>query len=293
VTPAMPSNSARTAIPVVVFHSVSDRSGSPIWTLPEATFRRHIRAIAESGRTSMSFGDLANGLAGRHTMPERPVVVTFDDGFADNLDSAAVCDEHRLHASFFITTDYLGRDDMLTAAQVRELAALPNVEVGSHTISHRRLDELSRGEIDRELRDSRERLEQVLSAPVTTLAYPHGNYDERVKKSAAVAGYTGAAAVRMALSHSGDDPFAVARYIISTRTTDAQVADILAGRGRLAAGHERLITRGYRWVRRGRAIAGQGTRHGPEAKRLAGGRGRGAADLGARGTRPEQGAEER
>ncbi len=292
MSPALPTDRARTAIPVVVFHSVRDCSGEPIWTLPRETFRRHIRAIAESGRTSISFGDLADGLAGRQPMAQHSVVVTFDDGFADNLDAVAICDEYRLHVSAFITTDYLGRDAMLTPAQARELAAQANVEVGSHTVSHRRLDELTRSEINRELRDSRERLEDILSGPVSTLAYPYGNYDERVKRIAAAAGYRGAAAVRMALSHPADDPFAVARHLISTRTTDAELADILAGRGRLAARHERLVTRGYRWARRGRAIAWQGTRHGPIAKRLAGGPDGRSADLGARGARPEQGAEE-
>lgn len=244
--------------PVLVFHSVSDRPGAAIWTLPRQTFRRHAEAIAESGRTSISFGRLSEELRAGAVTPN-PVVITFDDGFADNLDAAAVCAELGLQATVFITTDYVGRDEMVTPAQARELALLPNVEVGSHTLSHRRLDELPRGEIDRELRESRARLEQMLSAPVATLAYPHGNYDQRVKRIAGDVGYRGAAAVRMALSHPGDDPLAVARQIITTRTTADELAAMLAGRGPTAPPRERLLTRGYRWARRARAMARGGT----------------------------------
>lgn len=242
------------AIPVLVFHSVTDCADSSIWTLPRRTFRRHIEAIAASGRTSLSFGDLVDGLAGLTSLPDRPVVVTFDDGYADNLEAAAVCHQHGLRASVFVTTGYIGDPGMVTPAQARELVAMPDVEVGSHTVRHARLDELSRGDIARELGDSRSHLEQLLSAPVDTLAYPHGNYDDRVKQIAASTGYRGAAAVRMALSHSGDDPFAVARYIVSTRTRDADLEALLDGHGPLASRRERMVTRGYRWARRGRAI---------------------------------------
>jgi len=250
--------------PVLVFHSVADRPGSSIWTLPTGDFRRHAQAIAASGRTSLTFGELAEALRDR-SVPADAVVVTFDDGFADNIPAAAVCAEMGLRATVFVTTDYIGRDRMLTAGQVRELAALPNVEVGSHTLSHRRLDELPRDEIRRELHDSRARLEDILSAPVATLAYPHGNYDERVKRIAAEVGYRGAAAVRLALSHPDDDPYAVARHFVTTETTDAEVAALLAGRGEVAPRHERVVTRGYRWVRRARAMARGGTAATPPA----------------------------
>lgn len=255
----MRAEDVRRTIPVLVFHSVSDRPGAGRWTLPRATFRRHVEAVAESGRTSVLFGELADGLAGRRPVRPGAVVLTFDDGFADNLDAAAVCGELGLQASVFVTTDYIGQPEMVTPAQLRELAALPNVEVGSHTQSHRRLDELQRREIARELCDSRARLEEVLSASVSTVAYPHGNYDERVKRSARAAGYRGAAAVRMALSHPADDPYAVSRYIVNADTTDEELRDVLAGRVVTAPGRERLVTFGYRWVRRARAIVRGGT----------------------------------
>ena len=242
------------AIPVLVFHSVADRAGSDIWTLPTATFERHAWAVRDSGRASLTFAELAAHLTAGTAPPGPAVVVTFDDGFADNLAAAALCAEMGLRATFFITTDYIGMPEMVSPGQIRQLAEIPGVEVGSHTVSHRRLDELPRAEVAVELRDSRARLEDILGRPVTTVAYPHGNYDARVKALARAGGYLGAAAVRNALSHPADDPFAVARCIVTTQTTDSRVADVLAGRVAMAPSRERIVSRGYRWVRRARAV---------------------------------------
>lgn len=241
-------------MPVLVFHSVSDRPGRSVWTIDTAAFRRILGVVAESGRRGIAFGALAESLRGAAPAPERAVVITFDDGFADNLDAAAACADHGLPATVFVTTGYLGRPEMLTPAGLRELAGMPGVEIGSHTVSHRRLDELPAREIAAELGDSRELLEQGIARPVATVAYPHGNYDRRVLRSAERAGYRGGAAVRMATAHDGDHPLAVARYIVSAATEMGVLRGLLAGDVPTRPRRERLVTRGYRVARRTRAL---------------------------------------
>lgn len=242
-------------MPVFVFHSVADRPGASVWTLERAAFARIARAIAESGRTGMRFGDLAARLGRHEPLPPRPVVVTFDDGFADNIDAAGVCGENGLPATVFVTTGYLGRPEMLTTGTLRELAALPDVEIGSHTVSHRRLDELPQAAIRQELADSRALLEDIVSREVSTLAYPHGNYDGRVIRIAGETGYRGAAAVRMATSHDREDPYAVSRLIVNAATPEATVRRFLEGGVPMAPRGERVRTRGFRLARRAIALA--------------------------------------
>jgi peptidoglycan/xylan/chitin deacetylase (PgdA/CDA1 family) len=242
------------AVPLFVYHSVSDRPEADDWTLRPDVFRRHMTLIAESGRGSLGFSDYARQLAARRRAPGPQVLVTIDDGYADALDAAAICQELGLQLTVFVTWDYVGRPGMLSTYRLRELAAFPSVEIGAHAVTHRRLDELSLGDIRQEVRNSRDALERELSASVTSFAYPHGNYDARVARCVAEAGYTGAAAVRNALSHPGDDPFAVARWIVARRAAETEVAELLQGRGPLAPARERLITKGYRWFRRGRAL---------------------------------------
>lgn len=245
----------RVVVPVFVFHSVADRPGASVWTLERAAFARIARAIADSGRTGLRFGDLTARLRRHEPLPPRPVVVTFDDGFADNIDAVRVCRDNGLPATVFVTTGYLGRPEMLTAPGLRELGDLPGVEIGSHTVSHRRLDELPVAEIRRELADSRAVLEDALSREVATLAYPHGNYDGRVIRIAGETGYRGAAAVRMASSHDREDPYAVSRLIVDATTPEATVRRFLEGGVPPAPRGERLRTRGFRLARRAIALA--------------------------------------
>jgi peptidoglycan/xylan/chitin deacetylase (PgdA/CDA1 family) len=81
------------------------------------------------------------------------------------------------------------------------------VEIGSHTVSHPHLTRLSDAELQRELGESKQRLEDELAAPCRFLAYPYGEHDERVRAAARAAGYAGAFALR-----AGDgDTFAIPR----------------------------------------------------------------------------------
>lgn len=244
----------RRRAPVLVFHSVSDRPERSVWTVGTAEFRRILDLVADSGRTGITFGALAAALREGRTLPENVVCITFDDGFADNAEALGACAERGLPASVFVTTGYVGRPCMLDARGLRELAALPGAEIGSHTVTHRRLDELPRREIARELTDSRAALEDALSREVTTIAYPHGNYDRRVLELAAVAGYRGGAAVRMATARSTDPHLAVARYIVSAVTSESLLRRLVAGALPGAPSGERLRTRGFRLARRTRAF---------------------------------------
>ena len=90
---------------------------------------------------------------------------------------------------------------------------------------------------------------------VETFAYPHGYHDRATKKMVADAGFKSAAAVRNALSHAGDDRFALARYTVMADCTAEHLAGVLDGRhARRAPRRERLRTGAWREVRRFRAM---------------------------------------
>ncbi len=94
-------------------------------------------------------------------------------------------------------------------------------------------------------------MEDVLGAGLSSFAYPHGAYDRPTRAAVRAAGFDGAAAVKNALSHTADDPFALARCTIMRDTPTRRVEELLAGRGApLAWRHERVRTRGYRAARR-------------------------------------------
>lgn len=241
-------------IPVLLYHSVSDSPAPSIadFAVSRHEFARQVTLVAECDREAISFSELGARLtAGNRSALRNVVCVTFDDGWADNIDAAAVLADKGVPATIFVTSGFIGRDNYVTPDQLKQLAGAPGIEIGAHSVSHPRLDELGGREIATELAQSRRELEDLTGSPVSTFAYPHGNYDRRVLGAVRNAGYSSAAAVKNAISHPDDDPFAVARWTITSGSNAAEVSRLLAGEGAPVAWRgERLRTRGYRVARR-------------------------------------------
>jgi peptidoglycan/xylan/chitin deacetylase (PgdA/CDA1 family) len=241
-------------IPVLLYHSVHDHPerGGRRHTVSRACFAEHVDAIAASGRVAVGITELADALRGG-SLPERPVAITFDDGFADTYDAVEALLRHGLPSTVYVTTGALGRDHRLSRSELTALPSLPGVEVGAHAVRHRRLDELDDRELAEEVGTSKAELEALTQQAVASFAYPHGAYDRRVRQTVIAAGYRSAAAVKNAASHPGDDPFAIARWTVTAGTRAARIAEVLEGKGIPRAwGGERLRTRGYRAARRHR-----------------------------------------
>lgn len=243
------------AIPVLLYHSVSDHPepGNRRLTVSCASFAAHVEAITAAGRAGIAIAELVEALRGKCPLPERPVAISFDDGYADNYDAVGLLLNRGLPSSVYVTTGAIGQAGRLSGASVAELARLPDVDVGAHAVNHRRLDELDDRRLAAEVGDSRAALEELTQLPVASFAYPHGAYDRRVRAAVIDCGYRSAAAVKNAASHLEDDPFAIARWTVSSDTTASRIAEVLEGRGIPRAwSRERLRTRGYRAARRHR-----------------------------------------
>ena len=179
------------AIPVLLYHSVSDHPepGNRRHTVSCASFAAHVEAIAAAGRAGIAIAELVEALRGKCHLPERPVVISFDDGYADNYDAVGLLLNRGLPSSVYVTTGAIGQAGRLSGASVAELARLPDVDVGAHAVNHRRLDELDDRRLAGEVRDSRAALEELTQLPVASFAYPHGAYDRRVRAAVIDCGY--------------------------------------------------------------------------------------------------------
>ncbi|MEU5656150.1 polysaccharide deacetylase family protein [Streptomyces sp. NPDC047737] len=255
---------AASRIPVLLYHAVMD--DPPRWiaefTVTPRQFADQLDAIATGGRTPVTLGALAAHLVGREPLPERPVVLTFDDGFADLPGPTAEALAGRsMPATAYLTTGALkgGAGSLLPPAPMMSLRQAPlleqyGMEVGAHTVSHAQLDTLSGSAVRSELVESREALEDVLGHEVTHLAYPHGYNSATVRRAARAAGYESAVAVRHALSSGRDEPYRIARLILRRSHTVRDVERWMAGEGaRVAPFRDAPPTIGWRWYRRARA----------------------------------------
>jgi peptidoglycan/xylan/chitin deacetylase (PgdA/CDA1 family) len=256
---------AHTRIPVLLYHAVMD--DPPAWiaefTVTPKEFGAQLDAIVASGRTPVTVGTLADHFARRAPLPPRPVVLTFDDGFADLPGpTAEALAARELPATAYLTTGAItpGRACLLPPAPMMTLGQAPRLEeygmeVGGHTVTHPQLDTLGPGELRRELRESKAVLEDVLGHEIRHLAYPHGYNSPAVRRAAVAAGYVSAVAVRHALSSESDEPYRIARLILRRGHTVADIENWMEGRGAKTAPYpDSLPTVGWRLYRRARAL---------------------------------------
>lgn len=243
-------------IPVLLYHSVSDRpppDGS--WgAVSPSLFAAHLAVIIERGSHAITVSELALALRRHRPLPERPVVITFDDGYEDTPSAVEVLAALGLSATVYVTTGALDAPGRLSRAEVNALSRSEAVELGAHGVGHPHLDELPWSSAARELTVSKTVLETLTGDRVDSFAYPHGAFDRAVRDAAIAAGYRSAVAVKNAVSHLDDDPFAIARFTVTARVSARRLAEVLDGRRvRRASPRERVRTRAGRAVRRRRS----------------------------------------
>src|SRR3972149_6411821 len=188
---------------ILMYHMVSetDNAIEKRYAVKPVLFQRQMKFLKKRGYTPITLDIVHNFLAGDSELPERPVVITFDDGYMDNYENALpILHEFGFPAAVFIVSGYVGKTnlwDMKNGFQEKKLMGWREIEVmrrhgvtiGSHTINHCRLTELGLEEAKRELQDSKRHIEDNIGAPVDHFAYPHGDMNEEVVKMVREAGY--------------------------------------------------------------------------------------------------------
>lgn len=161
--------------PIVAnFHGIGtppagiDPGERPYWLSPEH-YTRALDALAASGR---------------------PFMVTFDDGNLSDLTiGVPACVERNIATIVFACSGRIGAPGYLSSADLRELAALPGCEIGSHGAVHRPWTGLAGGALAAEVAESKARIEDALGRAITAAGLPFGRYDRHVLSAAARAGY--------------------------------------------------------------------------------------------------------
>jgi peptidoglycan/xylan/chitin deacetylase (PgdA/CDA1 family) len=204
-------------IPILTFHSL-DNSES-VLSFPPQLFRRGLTMLHEQGYTTMSLRKAAESMRHGEPLPERSLILTFDDGFESIYSEALpVLQECRMTATVFIiggtmasadrSSPYFGRAT-LTSRQMRGMHEC-GIDIGSHSLTHPDLTKLSQDRIEAEIRDSKKIIEDQLGASVYSFAYPFGRYDTRSRR---VAGQTFdcACSASLGIASSGSDVYALKR----------------------------------------------------------------------------------
>lgn len=200
------------AVPVLTYHHIGE--GPEWYNVSTADFEKQMAFLRNNGYEAVSVVQLADGLAGRARLPSRPIAITFDDGYEDNyLAAMPVLERQGMKGTFFVVTGKMGQPGYMSWSQVREMNAR-GMEIGSHTVNHFTLNEISLRELERELLTSRVMLENNLPAPAPIFANPFGETAPAVVELLGRTGYQAACSSVVGVNHLGENPYMLRRMSV-------------------------------------------------------------------------------
>lgn len=194
------------------------------YTVTTQTFSTHMKILRSLRYVPITFSTLMDYKEGTTDLPHKPIIITFDDAMQDVMDNAvSILRNSGFTAVFYIPTNYVGRKSSWMVPEVgvefpvadwtaiRSLEAM-GFEVGAHTMSHPRLSKISEKDCYEELYGSRHKLEVMLGREVKHLAYPFGDYNERVKMIVRETGYDTACTTEKGTATTINDMLALPRW---------------------------------------------------------------------------------
>jgi len=238
------AHSKEKKIPILMYHSISEpeRVNNQLWpfAVSPALFTEHIKYLYEHGYTSLTITQLITLLYhNRQSLPEQPVVVTFDDGYADFFANALpVLKRHNFVATIYIPTAFVGSTSnwllrereathpILTWDQIVEING-QGIECGGHSHTHPQLDLLPLSTARREIVQSKELLEHHLGQKIASFCYPHGYHSVDLQRTVKEAGYTSACGVKHEMSLETTNPFSLGRLQVCADTGVDALATLL------------------------------------------------------------------
>jgi peptidoglycan/xylan/chitin deacetylase (PgdA/CDA1 family) len=207
-------------LPILTYHYIRvnpdpyDRLGFALSVTP-ADFAAQMDWLARNGYHPISTEDLYAYLQHARGLPSKPVILTFDDGYADFFTTALpILLGHDFKAVAYVVSGFVGQPGYMTSDQIRE-ADRSDIEIGSHTVSHANLATASAGNVQAQLMASKQFLEDVIGHPVVSFCYPSGKFTAAVASQVAAAGYHDATTIRFGYSHTLGDRYLWTRLRVS------------------------------------------------------------------------------
>ena len=181
------SKNANVKIPILLYHDFvttvpdSDPDNFNYINTPQS-YEENIKVLLENGYTFISFQELDDANNGKISLPEKPILVTFDDGYASNYEYIfPILKKYNVKVSIFVVTDKIGKEvdgkKYLSWEQCKEMQDSGLVEIFSHSKRHVFYDKLPVRQIRDDVIESYKIIEEKLgSKNLKVFAYPYGAY---------------------------------------------------------------------------------------------------------------------
>lgn len=212
------------AVPILTYHKVGPRPPrvrlKGLYVSKEL-FARQLAELREAGFSTTN----VNQVLALETKPsERPIALTFDDGFVNVLrHGVPLLAENKFRAIQFLVADLIGKtneweqregeaaEPLMDAAQVREWLAAGH-EIGSHTLTHPHLTQLPAAQAREEISASKKKLEDLFGRGVQHFCYPFGDWNESVRDLVVEAGYRTACTTMAGVNVPGAPLYTLKRF---------------------------------------------------------------------------------
>ncbi len=208
-----------TIAPILIFHAIrpyveGDTTAVRRYIATPQTLEEELAYLHNAGYSSITFDQLAAHITADAPLPPKPVVISFDDDWENQYTYAfPLLKKYGFTATFYIWVAVVGMKHHMTWEEIKTLADA-GMQIGCHTIHHPYLTRIEdETTLRREIHGAKNLIEARIGVPVTTLAYPFGQYDERVVAAVKEAGFTTARTTWPGVIHSQEGLYSLTGLI--------------------------------------------------------------------------------
>lgn len=217
-------------VPILMYHSISSADTKPLFVIGHhregklrllnvspQSFDRQMGYLKNNGYQVISLDDFVEGDRTGKKFFHKTVVITFDDGYADNYTNAfPILKKYHFPATIFLISDVVGKNPvLLNWEQIKEMSQY-GISFGSHTRHHVYLPGQTKEQMKDEIIGSKHIIEEHLGRPVYYLAYPSAGFTEQVKAITALAGYKAALSTNRGTDRYNIDLYELSRIHINS-----------------------------------------------------------------------------
>ncbi|TCJ01929.1 polysaccharide deacetylase family protein [Cytobacillus praedii] len=222
---------AQRKIPILIYHSIDEFKGQgskELYVTPK-NFENQMIYLRDHGYTLLTFDQWQD-----INKVNKPIFITFDDGYKNNLNAFGIFqklkNEHfKPTGTTFIISDFIGRSNRLSESDLKMMADSGIISIQSHTATHPDLTKIK--DYEYELKESKDKIQKITGKPVNALAYPYGNFNNKVVEETKKYYMFGLTTTPELFSETGikDEFYLLPRIYIKYSTTLDDFAKIVKG----------------------------------------------------------------
>lgn len=214
MNPASPilAKSTWPRVPILLFHHIDRHRGK--WHVTPQQFEKELAYLARAGYHTISMDTYLDAIQNNATLPTKPIILTFDDGYQDNFDNAIpLLQKYGMTGTFYVISGMVGNAAFMTWGELMTMEK-DGMEIGAHTVHHPFLTRLPILKALSEIWLSKRDIQNHLGVDVRTFAYPYNDRNATVEELVRMSDYRDAVVVGPHRGDVYDDTFMIHRITI-------------------------------------------------------------------------------